>query len=154
MQLSKEEYVRKRIHNGSSVLIENSVTRVTFQHHSASFVMPNSYIRDGFFKEHLTTIKDSYNLISIQDETSPCEKGTYQQRLRQDCLATRLPRAVNIGSCYKEASDKKPHLRHYWVAKHAHLENRKPHNARVLFLMRRLNYPWASVTNLVWSIYM
>ena len=41
MQLSKEEYARKRIHNGSSVQIENSVTRVTVRHHSASLVMPN-----------------------------------------------------------------------------------------------------------------
>ena len=146
MQLSKGEYARKKIHNGSSVLIENSVTRVTFQHHSASFVMPNSYPCDGFFKEHRTTIKDSYNLISIQDETSPCEKGSYQQRLRQACLATRLPRAFNIGSCYKEASDKEPHLRHYWVTKHAHLKDRKLHNARIPFLMTRLNYPLASVS--------
>ena len=27
MQLSKEEYARKRIHNGCSVRIENSITR-------------------------------------------------------------------------------------------------------------------------------
>ena len=32
MQLSKEEYARKRIHNGSSVQIENSVTLVTARH--------------------------------------------------------------------------------------------------------------------------
>ena len=60
MQLSKEEYARKRIHNGSSVQIENSVTRVTVRHRSASLVMPNSYPRDGIFNQHLTTIKDSY----------------------------------------------------------------------------------------------
>ena len=36
MQLLKEEYARKRIHNGSSVKTENSVTWVTVQHHSAS----------------------------------------------------------------------------------------------------------------------
>ena len=35
MQLSKEEYARKRIHNGSSVQIENSVTRVTVRRDSA-----------------------------------------------------------------------------------------------------------------------
>ena len=52
MQLSKEEYARKRIHNDSSVQIENSVTRVT--------VRPNNYPRDGIFNQHLTTIKDSY----------------------------------------------------------------------------------------------
>ena len=55
MQLSKEEYARKRIHNGSSVQIENSITWV-------SLVMPNSYPGDGIFNQHLTTIKDSYIL--------------------------------------------------------------------------------------------
>ena len=58
MRLSKEEYARKRIPNGSSVQIEN--TRVTVRHHSASLVMPNSYPRDGIFNQHLTTIMDSY----------------------------------------------------------------------------------------------
>ena len=62
MQLSKAEYARKRIHNGSSVQTENSVTRVTVRHHSTSLVMPNSYPDDGIFNQHLTTIKDSYNL--------------------------------------------------------------------------------------------
>ena len=47
MHLSKEEYARKRIHNGSSVQIENSV-------------MQNSYPCDGIFNQLLTTIKDSY----------------------------------------------------------------------------------------------
>ena len=59
MQLSKEEYARKRIHNGSSMQNENSVTRVTARHHSASLVMPNSYPRDGIFSQYLTSIKDS-----------------------------------------------------------------------------------------------
>ena len=63
MQLSKGEYARKRIHNGSSVQIETSVTRVTVQHHSASLVMTNSYPRDGIFNQHLKTIKDSYNHV-------------------------------------------------------------------------------------------
>ena len=62
MRLSNEEYARKRIHNGSSVQIENSVTRVTVWHHLASLVMPNSFPRDGIFNQHLTTIKDSYNV--------------------------------------------------------------------------------------------
>ena len=65
MQLSKEEYARKRIHNGSSVQIENSVTRVTVRNHSASLVMPNSYPRDGIFNQYLTTIKDSYIIIKL-----------------------------------------------------------------------------------------
>ena len=65
MQLSKEEYARKRIHNGSSVQIENSVTRVTARYHSASLVMPNSYPRDRIFNQHLTTIKDSYIMIQF-----------------------------------------------------------------------------------------
>ena len=54
MQLSKEEYARKRIHNGSSVQIENSVTQVTTRR-----VKPNSYPRENNFSQHLTTIKDS-----------------------------------------------------------------------------------------------
>ena len=57
MKLSKEEYARKRIHNGSLVQIENSVTRVTLRHHLA-----NSYPCDGIFSQHPTTIKDSYIL--------------------------------------------------------------------------------------------
>ena len=65
MQLSKEEYARKRIHNGSSVQIENRVTQVTNRHHSASFAMPNSYPRNGIFNPHLTTIKDSYTLTLL-----------------------------------------------------------------------------------------
>ena len=38
MQLSKEEYARKWIHNGSSVQIENSVTRVTVRHVEVTLV--------------------------------------------------------------------------------------------------------------------
>ena len=49
----------------SSVRIENSVTRVTIRHYSASLVMPNSYPRDGSFNPHLTPIKDSYILVSF-----------------------------------------------------------------------------------------
>ena len=41
MKLSKEEYARKRVHNGSSVQIENSVTRVTARHDEARRVMRN-----------------------------------------------------------------------------------------------------------------
>ena len=68
MQLSKEEYARKRIHNGFSMQVENSVTRVTLtvRHHSASQVMPNSYPRDGIVNPHLTTINDSYmHIVSV-----------------------------------------------------------------------------------------
>ena len=57
MQLSKEEYARKRINNGSSVQIENSVTRVTVRHRSASRTVT---LGDGIFNQHLTTNKDSY----------------------------------------------------------------------------------------------
>ena len=35
MQLTKEEYARKIILNGSSVQIENSVNQVTVQHHKS-----------------------------------------------------------------------------------------------------------------------
>ena len=65
MQLPKEEYARKRIHNGYSVQIQNSVTRVTVRQHSASLVMPNSYRRDGIFSQHLRTINDFYILASV-----------------------------------------------------------------------------------------
>ena len=34
---------------------------ITVRHHSASLMMPNSYLRDGIFNQHLTIIKDSYN---------------------------------------------------------------------------------------------
>ena len=36
---------------------------ITVRHHLASLVMPNSYPREGIFNQHLTTIKDSYNLV-------------------------------------------------------------------------------------------
>ena len=61
MHLSREEYARKRIHNGYLVQIQISVTRVTVWHHSARLVMPNSYPRDGIFNQNITTIKDSYS---------------------------------------------------------------------------------------------
>ena len=40
--------------------IENSISRVTVRHHSASLVKLNSYPRDGIFSQHLTTMNDSY----------------------------------------------------------------------------------------------
>ena len=39
---------------------------ITFRHHSASLVMPNSYPRDGIFNPHLTTIKVSYILFRVK----------------------------------------------------------------------------------------
>ena len=84
MQLSKEEYARKRIHNGSSVQIENSVTRVTVRHHSASLVMPNSYPSDGIFNHHLTAIKDSYN-----PGPGPAGVTASSPRMVTECLLTR-----------------------------------------------------------------
>ena len=55
--MSKEEYARKRIHNGCSVNLK-ICTRVTVRHHSASLVMPNSYPHDRSFNQPLTTIPD------------------------------------------------------------------------------------------------
>ena len=55
MQLSREEYARKRICIGCLVRIENSVTR------HVSWCR-KSYLRDGIFNPNLTTIKDSYSL--------------------------------------------------------------------------------------------
>ena len=62
MQLWKEECVRTRIHNGSSVQTENSIIRVTARHHEARRVMPSSYPSDRIFNQHLTTIKVSYSV--------------------------------------------------------------------------------------------
>ena len=49
-----------RIFNGFEVWIENSVTRVTVQHHEARRVMPNSYPTDGIFNLHRTTVMDCF----------------------------------------------------------------------------------------------
>ena len=65
MQLSKEEYARKRIHNGCLVRIENPDTQENCSHHSASLTMTNSYPRDRIFNPHLTAIKDSYNKENV-----------------------------------------------------------------------------------------
>ena len=66
MQLSKEENARKRIHTGSLVQIENSITRVTVWHHKACQAMPNSYPSDGIYSQHLTTINDSCSEILVE----------------------------------------------------------------------------------------
>ena len=63
-----EQYARKRIYNGCSVPIKNSVTRITVQHHWASLVMPNSYSRGGIFNLYLTTIEDSWSVSPGQDK--------------------------------------------------------------------------------------
>ena len=57
MQLSKEEYARKRIHKNCLVQIESPVTHVGVRHHSASLAMLNSYRRDRIFNPQLTAIK-------------------------------------------------------------------------------------------------
>ena len=61
MQLSKEEYARKRTHNGCLVQIESPVT----QDNSASLAMLNSYRRDRIFNPQLTAIKNSYNKVNV-----------------------------------------------------------------------------------------
>ena len=63
MQLLREEYTRKRIHNGYSVRIENSVT---LDNCSASRGLPSDAEQLSSwqsFNQHLTTIKDSYKLV-------------------------------------------------------------------------------------------
>ena len=57
---------------------------ITVRHHLASFVMPKSYLRDGIFNPHLTTIKDSYNLSRI----------TIKSLLGTNCIQN------NKDSCY------------------------------------------------------
>ena len=61
MQSSKEEYARKRTHNGCSVQIESPVTQ---DNCSASLDKPRDaeqYRRDRIFNPQLTAIKNSYN---------------------------------------------------------------------------------------------
>ena len=69
MQLSKEEYAWKWINNGCLVWIKNSITQDNCLESLSkpcdaeqAQVMPNSYLRDGIFNPHLTTIKDSYSV--------------------------------------------------------------------------------------------
>ena len=38
---------------------------ITVRHHSANILMPNSYPHDWTFNAHLTTIKDSYNIVLV-----------------------------------------------------------------------------------------
>ena len=81
MQLSKEEYTRKRIHNGFEVLIKNSITWVTARHHSTNLVMPYSYPCDGIFNQHLTTLKKDpivFSSIQVQRKAgSDCRPNRY-----------------------------------------------------------------------------
>ena len=53
------------LHYGCEVKIENSVTRVTVQHHEAYRVMPNSYPSDGILNSHRRTIMDSFSCIHL-----------------------------------------------------------------------------------------
>ena len=65
MQLSKEEYARKRTHNGCLVQIKSQVTQ---DNCSASLCKPpmlNNYRRDRIFNPQLTAIKNSYNKVNV-----------------------------------------------------------------------------------------
>ena len=65
MQLSKEEYARKRTHNGYLLQIESPVTQ---DNCSASLGKPRdaeSYRRDRSFNPQLTAIKNSYNKVNV-----------------------------------------------------------------------------------------
>ena len=94
MQLSKEKYARTRIHNGSLVQIENSVTWVTVRHHTAILVMPNSYSRDGIFNQHLTTIKDSYNIIQENKPSFNITGLTNNFTLKLRCSGSELVQLI------------------------------------------------------------
>ena len=65
MQLSKEDYARKIIHNGCSVRIENSVNQDNYYASLGNLAMPNSYPRDRIFNPHLTDsyCKDTYENV-------------------------------------------------------------------------------------------
>ena len=65
-QPTRAENRNIRIFNGHEVLIENSITRVTVQHHEACRVMPNGYPSDGIFNLHLTAIMDSFSCILLR----------------------------------------------------------------------------------------
>ena len=56
MQLSKEESIRKRIHNGSLMQTENSVT----QDNCLPSLSKLQDAKESPFNPHLTTIKDSF----------------------------------------------------------------------------------------------
>ena len=65
MQLSKEEYARKRIHNDCLVQIESPVTQ---DNCSASLGKPRDaeqYRRDRIFNPQLTAIKNSSNKENV-----------------------------------------------------------------------------------------
>ena len=101
MQSSKEEYARKRIHNGCSVRIENSVTRDNCS--PASLLMPNSYPPDIMFNPHLTAIKDSYIPLDvlgriwswIVSDSDHCPLSTFEPHHEKTCLT---PYANNKGA--------------------------------------------------------
>ena len=60
--LSKEEYAIKKTVMVVRCELKIPSLWITVRHHSASFVMPNSYHHHGIFNLHLTTIKGSYLL--------------------------------------------------------------------------------------------
>ena len=65
MQLSKEEYARKRIHNGCLMQIESPVTQDNCSASLGNLAMLNSYRRDRIFNPQLTAIKNSYNKENV-----------------------------------------------------------------------------------------
>ena len=72
MQLLKDEYARKRIHNGCLVQIENTSLRITVRHPEASKQLPS----DRNFNLKLKTIKESYILTpdsSMQQSAWPSD---------------------------------------------------------------------------------
>ena len=65
MQFLKEEYARKRIHNGCLVQIESPVTQDNCFASLGSLAMLNSYRLDRIFDPQLTAIKHSYNKVNV-----------------------------------------------------------------------------------------
>ena len=66
MQLSKEEYARKRIHNGCLVQIESPVTQDNCPASLGKLSMLNSYRCDRIFNPQFTAIKNSYNKENVK----------------------------------------------------------------------------------------
>ena len=79
---------------------------------------------------------------------SSCENSTYhiceQWRLRRACASGQSRQSLRCSLTQyrelKETSDKELEIWTHWIAVHANLKERKPHNAKVLYLMSRLKW--------------
>ena len=66
MQLSKDEYTRKKPIMVVWCKLKVPSLRITVRHHSESLAMLNSYRRDRIFNAQFTAIKKSYNKVNVR----------------------------------------------------------------------------------------